>query len=548
MTAGEVKSLIRQGEGISLEFKESRRALNRDVYETVCSFLNRHGGTLLLGVKDDGTVSGIDAACLSQMKKDFSTALNNPQKINPTAYLSIEEVSVEGAQLLRIYVPESSQVHRCNGRIYDRNEDGDFDITDHTRLVAEMYHRKQACYTENKIYPYAGLDELDGDLISKCRQTATFRRSDHPWGAMDNMALLKSAQLYQTDLESGKSGVTLAGLLLLGNRDALLSAVPHHRTDLIVRKVDLDRYDDRDFVDDNLVESYDRIMAFVGKHLPDPFYLEGTTSISLRDAIFREVASNILIHREYMNAYPAKLIIENGQVRTENSNKPHGFGALNPATFTPFPKNPVIASFFRQIGHADELGSGMRNLMKYGKAFGGADPELVEGDVFRITVKTAEGTETGSPIASPKSSPIASPKTEDQILELIRQDSTISAATIATNLGLSKRAVINHTNKLQESGRLQRIGSAKGGNWEVLPESPEASSPIASPKSSPIASPDTEDQILELIKQDSTISAATIATNLGLSKRTVINHTNNLQKSGRLQRIGSAKAGHWEVV
>jgi len=61
-----------------------------------------------------------------------------------------------------------------------------------------------------------------------------------------------------------------------------------------------------------------------------------------------------LIHREYMNAFPAKLIIEQGQVRTENSNKPHGFGILNPATFTPFPKNPVIAKFFRQIGRADE--------------------------------------------------------------------------------------------------------------------------------------------------------------------------------------------------
>ncbi len=36
----------------------------------------------------------------------------------------------------------------------------------------------------------------------------------------------------------------------------------------------------------------------IHKHLPDPFYLEGTTSISIRDAIFREVASNLLIHRE----------------------------------------------------------------------------------------------------------------------------------------------------------------------------------------------------------------------------------------------------------
>ena len=76
-----------------------------------------------------------------------------------------------------------------------------------------------------------------------------------------------------------------------------------------------------------------------------------------------------------------------GQVRTENSNNPHGFGTLNPDTFTPFPKNPVIAAFFREIHRADELGSGMRNMMKYGKAYGGADPKLIEGDVFRIIVK-----------------------------------------------------------------------------------------------------------------------------------------------------------------
>ncbi len=105
-------------------------------------------------------------------------------------------------------------------------------------------------------------------------------------------------------------GITLAGILLLGKPLPLLNTLPHHRTDLILRKVNLDRYDDRDFVDVNLVESYERIMAFIHKHLPDPFYLEGTTSISIRDAIFREVASNLLIHREYTNAFPAKLIIE----------------------------------------------------------------------------------------------------------------------------------------------------------------------------------------------------------------------------------------------
>ena len=258
-----LKKLIRKGEGISTEFKTCRNSLSREVYETVCAFLNRYGGTILLGVRIRETVQGIVPGAIEQMKKDFVTAINNPQKLHPPAYLSVDEMTLEGKPIFRIYVPESSQVHRCNGRIYDRNEDGDLDITDNTRQVADLYQRKQATYSENKIYPYAGLDELELELIAKCRKIAFLRREDHPWRNMDDMELLKSAQLYQTDPETGKSGVTLAGLLLLGKRSPLLSAVPHHRTDLILRKVNLDRYDDRDFVDVNLVESYDRIMAFI---------------------------------------------------------------------------------------------------------------------------------------------------------------------------------------------------------------------------------------------------------------------------------------------
>ena len=46
---------------------------------------------------------------------------------------------------------------------------------------------------------------------------------------------------------------------------------------------------------------------------------------------------------------------QRGVVRTENASKPHGCGVLNPVTFSPFPKNPVISAFFREIRRADEL-------------------------------------------------------------------------------------------------------------------------------------------------------------------------------------------------
>jgi ATP-dependent DNA helicase RecG len=191
----QLTEMIRRGEGISTEFKTCGNQLGRDVYETVCAFLNRHGGTILLGVTNAGEVQGIDSDAVTQIKKDFVTAINNPQKIHPPAYLSVNEVVVKGALVLRIYVPESSQVHRCNGRIYDRNEDGDLDITDRTRQVADLYQRKQATYSENKIYPFARVEDLRSDLIDKCRRLAGVWREGHPWLDMDDMALLKSAQL-----------------------------------------------------------------------------------------------------------------------------------------------------------------------------------------------------------------------------------------------------------------------------------------------------------------------------------------------------------------
>lgn len=154
--------------------------------------------------------------------------------------------------------------------------------------------------------------------------------------------------------------------------------------DAILRKINIDRYDDRDDIRTNLLETYDRLSAFIVKHLHDPFYLEGDIRISLRDKIFREVISNILIHRDYANPFPTKLIISNDKIYTENANKPHGIGLIDPNNFSPYPKNPTIAKVFKEIGLVDELGSGVRNIYKYAKKYFGSEPELLEDGVFRI--------------------------------------------------------------------------------------------------------------------------------------------------------------------
>ena len=109
-------------------------------------------------------------------------------------------------------------------------------------------------------------------------------------------------------------------------------------------------------------------------------------SVSARDAILRERISNSLAHRDYSSGYVAKMIIEKNRILAENSNRTHGYGNLDLNTFQPFPKNPAISKVFREIGLADELGSGMRNTYKYTKMYSGGVPQFVEGDIFRTVI------------------------------------------------------------------------------------------------------------------------------------------------------------------
>lgn len=287
VNSNKIKEILRNGENITVEFKQSRNKLNKDVFESVCAFLNRSGGHLFLGVEDKGNIVGISEEAVEKVKKDFVTSMNNPQKISPTFYLSMQEIKIDEKIILYIFIPESSQVHRCNGKIFDRNEDGDIHITDNTNLVSEMYMRKQGSYTENRIFPFAEISELNSELFIKVRKMATNERIDHPWKVMNDLELLKSAGLFLKDQQTGKEGITLGGILIFGKEELIHAALPHYRTDAILRKVNLDRYDDRDDIRVNLIESYERLMAFVSKHLNDNFYLEEDRRVSLRDKIFR---------------------------------------------------------------------------------------------------------------------------------------------------------------------------------------------------------------------------------------------------------------------
>ena len=286
-------------------------------------------------------------------------------------------------------------------------------------MVYQLYARKSGSYFVNKVTRFQ-MDDLRPDLMERARAMTTSRPANHPWTSMSDDELLRSAGLILKDPERQLEGITLAAILLFGKDSTILSVLPQHKTDAIFRVENLDRYDDRDVIITNLLETYDRLIAFGQKHLSDPFVQEGLQSVSARDRILREIFSNSLAHRDYSSGYVAKFVIERNRLYTENANRSHGHGALHLSSFEPYAKNPPISKVFREIGLADELGSGMRNTYKYTKLYSGGTPEFIEGDVFRTVVPLA-------PIAVEK----VGPQDETQVRTQVRTQVTLTDQILA---------------------------------------------------------------------------------------------------------------------
>ena len=102
----ELLQIIKEGENITTEFKTATSELPKNLFETICAFLNRFGGNLFLGIDDNGNIIGVNENSISKMKKDFANMCNNEEKIKPTIYLTLNEYKIDEKIILHVYIPD----------------------------------------------------------------------------------------------------------------------------------------------------------------------------------------------------------------------------------------------------------------------------------------------------------------------------------------------------------------------------------------------------------------------------------------------------------
>ncbi len=205
MIKEKLKNIISQGEGLTIEFKKAKNDLPTNLFETVCAFLNKQGGEIILGISDDKEIVGINPDKAELLTKQIANLSNNPQKLFPSFLLEPKIIEYKEKTLIYIFVPISSQVHKTANKIYDRSTDGDFVLNSDVQ-IKQLYIRKSNDYSENKIYPFLFENDFADGVVERVRKIIRIYRPNHPWNQLNDKEFFKVAGLYRKDFASGKEG------------------------------------------------------------------------------------------------------------------------------------------------------------------------------------------------------------------------------------------------------------------------------------------------------------------------------------------------------
>jgi len=484
-------------ESVDLECKlaqgqDGKGEVPKDFWSTYSAMANMHGGVMLLGVREKaGVFSVAGIANVEKVRTDLFNTLNNPGKVsvNLISDADVSALALGGKTVLLVQIPAATRKQKpvyLNGQplgnTYRRLHEGDRSCNDETvkRMLAEQLEDSHDTRILNKF----GLQDLDIESLHAYRNAFAVHRPGHPWTDVTDIDFLRLIGGWREHRTSGETGLTAAGLLMFGHWPSIVEAFPLYFLDYQERPADQDsqtRWLDRVVPDGswsgNLYDFFRRVIRKLTADLKVPFVLKGDTRIDdtpVHQAL-REALVNTLIHADYSDRasvlvvkQPAGFVFRNpGMMRVPVEQALHG-GASDC-------RNRTLHQIFLFINLGERAGSGLPKIRAGWEAAGNIMRLFDSCEPFDQTLLEMDWVPpslTDSIESSPISSPISSPKTGEKILQQLRENPQCSTQQLGDALGISKRAVLKQIEKLKQQGRLARIGSAKGGHWQVLEQKP----------------------------------------------------------------------------
>ena len=219
LAESELRTILSRGEGQFVEFKSAwdrgsepakrvrRRALRDKIADVVAAFANADGGLLLVGVDDDGSVSGHGYS-----KKDVAAFFEVPRRrLTPAPDCRTARFSLDGHEILAFQVPIAPEAVMIGGNGFPYRV-GSLIVREPQEVINERKQAYRHIGYEQRFCPGATLDDLNLDLAeSFLRET--------PVGGRPVREALRYYGLIEPDGLDWR--VTNAALLLFARRPAL---------------------------------------------------------------------------------------------------------------------------------------------------------------------------------------------------------------------------------------------------------------------------------------------------------------------------------------
>ncbi len=380
-SAIDVRQLLSQGEGRILERKRDLSSLS-PVLKTLVAFANTAGGTLLVGIEDDGTVAGLDGV------RDQEERLANTiaDSIEPALLPDIEVVSVDGHDLLMVRVarwpgpfflrskgPEKGVYVRLGST--NRRADG--------QTLAELRLLTQRLAFDQE--PCGGTTLRDLDLDAAREAFATVGRE------LDEAKLESLGVVCRRGAEIVPSN---GGVILFGRGAARRRYFPDAQARCaLFRGTTKARFIDRKDIDGTVLDALYEVPTFIERNTRLAARIESMRREDIPEypqVALREGLTNAIAHTDYtQRGMQIMVAIFSNRLEIQN-----------PGTL-PFPmtlddlkrgvsriRNPVITRVLRELDFMEEWGTGYRRISEDCAQGGYPVPDWEElGAVVRIVFR-----------------------------------------------------------------------------------------------------------------------------------------------------------------
>lgn len=377
-TADYIQSLIQQGENAQVEFKAAGVRPESAAREIV-AFANTSGGCLLIGVEDDGTITGIPAS--------LETWVANISRNNviPALQLDTQEATINNKTICLVTVPKGQD------RPYQTQEGKYW-------LRAGSTNRMATKEELSRLFQQAGLVHFDTAPVTHTDSSyIDLKAVDHYYRSYyetDFINLPEDEQhslLTNTDIlvEHDKQWVvSVGGLLMFGKQPQ--RRLPQSSIMFAVFKGNeiTDDLLDKKEITGTATELIDKTVNLIQLYIPTPSTIEGAQRkeiIHIPPKVVREAVVNAVMHRDYSISH-RKIQVHIYGNRVEITSP----GAL-PNTLTlekirygnSAPRNIFLVKFLDNLRYFDGLGRGIPMMLKAMQ-----DRIVFEniGELFRLTL------------------------------------------------------------------------------------------------------------------------------------------------------------------